>query len=430
MGTNKQNLPDVLPTSADAPKEIAASADVQSTRSLGVERRLLRWILEQLGSAPLKFVLWDGSEVCPHHITPECAIYIQDRGALWRLIGNAEYAFPAMFVQGRIGLGAPLEQILEIIQRARRKLDPNSLRRRFWSTLRRPRPGSLRHARENIQIHYDVGNDFYRLWLDEQMVYTCAYFPSMQASLEEAQRAKMDLVCRKLRLKPGERVVEAGCGWGAFALHMAGHYGVKVRAFNISKSQLAFARERAKREGLDGAVEFVEDDYREIDGSYDAFVSVGMLEHVGRRQYPELGQVMDRCLPAHGRGLIHTIGTDRPGPLNSWIERHIFPGAYPPSLGEMMPLFGPNGFSILDVENLRLHYALTLKHWRERFLQEQDNVLEMFDTEFVRAWLFYLASSESAFSSGHLQLFQVVFARKGCNEIPWTRAELYRDGAF
>lgn len=416
MGTDKRYL-------ADGPI-------IKSRRSLAVERRLLLWILEQLGSPPLTFTLWDGSEVYPRHVTPECAIHVQDRGALWRLISNAEYAFPAMFVQGRIELGAPLERILEIIQRTRRKLHPNSLRRRIWSALRRPHSGSPEHARENIQSHYDVGNDFYRLWLDEQMVYTCAYFPSMQVSLEQAQQAKLDLVCRKLRLKPGERVIEAGCGWGALALHMAREYGVNVRAFNISKQQLLFARERAKREGLDGKVEFVEADYREIKGNCDAFVSVGMLEHVGRRHYHELGQVMDRCLPADGRGLIHTIGTDRTGPLNSWIERHIFPGAYPPSLRELMPLFEPNGFSVLDVENLRLHYALTLKHWRERFLRAQDTVLEMFDEEFARAWLFYLASSETAFSSGHLQLFQVIFARKGCNEIPWTRADIYRDGAF
>jgi cyclopropane-fatty-acyl-phospholipid synthase len=431
MGIEKRNLAEILPqTTEDARGDPPVTPNAQSAASLAMERRLFRWILEQLGSAPLKFVLWDGSEVAPRDVTPECALHIHDRGALWRLVGNAEYAFPAMYVQGRIELADPLEQILEVIQRTRRKLDPNSLRRRFWSTLRRPRSGSLQRAKDNIHSHYDIGNDFYRLWLDEQLVYTCAYFPSADDSLEAAQTAKLDLVCRKLRLKPGERVIEAGCGWGALALHMARHYGVKVRAFNISKSQLAFARERARREGLDGAVEFVEADYREIDGDCDAFVSVGMLEHVGRKHYQELGQVMDRCLSDQGRGLIHSIGTNRPGPMNAWIERHIFPGAYPPSLGEMMPLFGPNGFSVLDVENIRLHYALTLKHWRERFLRAQDRVLEMFDAEFVRAWLFYLAASETAFSSGHLQLFQVVFARNGCNQIPWTRAEIYRDGSL
>ncbi len=427
MGVEKRNLADIMPHVKDAGSDAQAPQIPESGDSLVVERNLLRWVLEQLGSAPIKFVLWDGSEVCPRHVTPESAIRIHDRGALWRLIGNAEYGFPEMYVQGRIGLDDSLERILQVIQQTRRSLDPNSLRRRVWSTLRRPRSGSLTRARDNIHSHYDIGNDFYRLWLDEQLVYTCAYFPTRQASLEEAQTAKMDLVCRKLRLQPGERVVEAGCGWGALALHMARNFGVKVRAFNISKSQLEFARERARREGLDDSVEFVEGDYREIGGSYDVFVSVGMLEHVGRNHYAELGEIIDRCLPSDGRGLIHSIGTDRPGPLNSWIERNIFPGAYPPSLGEMMPLFGPNGFSVLDVENIRLHYALTLRHWRERFVKAQDKILDMFDEKFVRAWYFYLASSETAFTSGHLQLFQVLFARKGFNEIPWTRADIYRD---
>ena len=431
MGTEKRNPAD---TFSRAEQVVSANEGAPripgSGSSLAIERNLLRWVLEQLGSAPLKFVLWDGTEVCPREVVPQFTLHVHDRFALWRLTSNPEYEFPEMYVQGRVTLSESLESTLDTIQQARRKLDPNSLQRRVSSALRRPRSGSLTHARENIQSHYDLGNDFYRLWLDEQMVYTCAYFPNEQASLEAAQTAKMDLVCRKLRLKPGEQVVEAGCGWGALALHMARNFGVKVRAFNISKSQLAFARERAAREGLDHLVEFVEADYREIEGRYDAFVSVGMLEHVGQHHYRELGRVIDRCLPPDGRGLIHSIGTDRPGRLNSWIERRIFPGAQPPSLGEMMPLFGPAGFSVLDVENLRLHYALTLRHWRERFIKAQDRVLEMFDQQFVRAWLFYLASSETAFSSGHLQLFQVLFARNGCNAIPWTRADLYRDGAF
>jgi cyclopropane-fatty-acyl-phospholipid synthase len=135
---------------------------------------------------------------------------------------------------------------------------------------------------------------------------------------------------------------------------------------------------------------------------------------------------MARCLPANGRGLIHTIGTDCPGNLNTWIERNIFPGAYPPSLDEMMPLFCPNGFSILDVENLRLHYARTLAHWLERFEANEPEVLRMFDPQFVRSWRFYLAASQAAFTTGSLQLFQVLFARSGCNRIPWTREYLYR----
>jgi cyclopropane-fatty-acyl-phospholipid synthase len=233
----------------------------------------------------------------------------------------------------------------------------------------------------------------------------------------------MDLVCRKLCLKPGERVVEAGCGWGSLALFMAKRYGVRVRAFNLSAEQVAYARARAKGEGLDDRVEFVEDDYRNVQGAYDVFVSVGMLEHVGRRDYRTLGRVIDRSLTEHGRGLLHFIGRNRPAPLNPWIRRRIFPGGYPPTLREVFEdVFEPQTLSVLDVENLRLHYASTLEHWRQRFEASAEGVAHMFDETFVRAWRLYLAGSQAAFSTGWMQLFQVVFARGSSNEIPWTRA--------
>jgi len=394
-------------------------------RSLRIERRLLSWVLQATGDPPLHFVLWDGTAVVASGDPPKYPIRILDRGALWGLITYPEYSFPEMYAQGRIVPDGDLVPLMEIIQRARRDVTRESLTLRLLTRLFRPRPGSLSAARENIHHHYDIGNDFYRLWLDEQLVYTCAYYPTEDTDLAEAQIAKMDHVCRKLRLQPGERVIEAGCGWGALALHMARHYGVKVRAYNISKAQLELARERAAREGLHARVEFVEGDYREIDGACDAFVSVGMLEHVGPARYPELGRVMDRCLTQDGRGLIHSIGCDRPGPMNAWIERRIFPGAYPPSLDEMMALFGPHGFSVLDVENLRLHYARTLAHWLERFEAAEAEVQALFDPAFVRAWRFYLAASQVSFTIGHLQLFQVLFARRRCNSIPWTRRYMY-----
>ncbi len=164
------------------------------------------------------------------------------------------------------------------------------------------------------------------------MVYTCAYFPNEEASLEEAQEAKFDLICRKLWLRPGETVVEAGCGWGSLAMYMAENYGVKVRAFNISHEQIRVAREVAKQKGLSSLVEFVEDDYRSITGRYDAFVSVGMLEHVGREHYAELGKVIQRTIGDQGRGLLHFIGRRRSLPFSVWIRRCIFPGAYAPTL--------------------------------------------------------------------------------------------------
>jgi cyclopropane-fatty-acyl-phospholipid synthase len=394
---------------------------------MAIERHLLARLLADLNVPELAFTLWDGRSVSLPAATPTHRLLVRDRPALWLLLAFPEYYFPEMYAQGRILVGGDLEGLLELLQRARAHLNPGSLRRRAACALFRPSEGSLQRARENIHHHYDLGNDFYRLWLDERMLYTCAYFAEPDMSLEQAQLAKMDHVCRKLRLRPGERVVEAGCGWGSLALHMARHYGVTVRAFNISSSQLALARETVRKEGLDKQVEFIEDDYRNIDGEYDAFVSVGMLEHVGTRHYPDLGRLIDRCLAPHGRGIIHTIGTDRPGPLNSWIERRIFPGAHPPSLDEMTPMLGQHGLSVLDVENLRLHYAKTLAHWLERYEAAQDRLPPRCDAQFVRTWRFYLASAQASFATGHLQLFQVLFARRGFNDIPWTRESLYRD---
>jgi cyclopropane-fatty-acyl-phospholipid synthase len=200
---------------------------------------------------------------------------------------------------------------------------------------------------------------------------------------------------------------------------------VTVRAYNISKQQVSYARQRAQEEGLSDRVEYVLDDYRNIEGEYEVFVSVGMLEHVGRRDYPALGDVIDRCLKPDGRGLIHTIGRVRPGPMNAWIERRIFPGAYPPSLKEMMDIFEPHRFSVLDVENLRLHYARTLELWLDRFEQNRDAITMMMDEEFVKAWRLYLAGSIAAFRVGELQLYQVVFTRSINNELSWSRAHLY-----
>jgi cyclopropane-fatty-acyl-phospholipid synthase len=206
---------------------------------------------------------------------------------------------------------------------------------------------------------------------------------------------------------------------------MAQNYGVKVRAFNISHEQVAFARERAQREGLGSSVEFVEDDYRNITGKYDAFVSVGMLEHVGVENYPGLGRVIQQCLGSVGRGLIHSIGRNRPAPMHPWIEKRIFPGAYPPSLGEMMQIFEPWNLSILDVENIRLHYARTLRHWMDLYEGATDRVAEMFDEKFVRMWRLYLAGSIAGFTTGTLQLFQVLFAPGQNNDVPWTRDYIY-----
>ena len=396
---------------------------------LGLERRLLKRLAASMGNPPLSIRLWDGSELeMGDGAAVEVGITIHERSALWRMLLHPELHFGDDYSSGRIEVNGNLVHFLKTLFLSQ----PSSARKGFKEQIRnrltRASRNTLAASRQNIQHHYDLSNDFYRLWLDERMQYTCAYFPTPDATLAEAQVAKLDHVCRKLQLKPGDTVFEAGCGWGGLARHMARHYGVKVRAFNISREQLRYARERAREEGIDDRVEYVEDDYRNIEGTCDAFVSVGMLEHVGVEHYRELGEVVNRCLREDGRGLIHSIGKNSVRPMTPWIERRIFPGAYPPTLREMMEIFEPWGFSILDIENLRLHYARTLDCWLERFDGQRDEIENMFDRSFVRAWRFYLASSIASFSTGSLQLFQVLFTRPCNNAIPWTRAYLYREG--
>src|SRR3990170_3611161 len=220
-----------------------------------LEKELLRKTLDLIGFLPVCFVLWDGQEVAPSTAPPVARILVRDRDALLRMIANPDLQFGEMYSAGRIEVEGSLLEVVEALYRARSNSAPGGLRRALLNWTNHPRPNSMLHARENIHHHYDIGNDFYRLWLDEQMIYTCAYFPNIAATLEQAQIAKMDHVCRKLELKPGDRVVEAGCGWGALALHMAKHYGAAVRAYNIAKEQLAYARERARRERLESRVE-------------------------------------------------------------------------------------------------------------------------------------------------------------------------------
>jgi cyclopropane-fatty-acyl-phospholipid synthase len=418
-------------------KEVASSTDRESRNPLpppppaasgsSFEGKMLRRLLNIVGDPDIEFVLWTGERITTSSAPDRAVVRIADRGTLFGLAKDPHIRFGDAYSEGRITIDGDLVKFIETMYRAA-PTQPKAVRSlaSFLKGAHRAQRNTLSGSRGNIHHHYDISNDFYSLWLGDTMAYTCAYYRDPQMSLDEAQRAKFDHVCRKLQLKAGETVVEAGFGWGGLSMHMARHYGVKVRAYNISKEQVAYARERSKREGLAGQIEFVEDDYRNISGKYDAFVSVGMLEHVGVENYPTLGAVASRAIGTNGRGLIHSIGRNRPAPLHPWITKRIFPGAYPPSLGEFMQIFEPHELSVLDVENIRLHYARTLTHWMELFEANAEKVRKMFDEKFERMWRLYLAGSIAGFTTGTLQLFQVVFAPKQNNNVPWTREHLYR----
>jgi cyclopropane-fatty-acyl-phospholipid synthase len=418
-----RGAPPQQPPIAESPQTLSPRVVV---RGSALDQRLLAKLHALLGYPALELAMRGGACVGANGMDTVPRVTFSSRATLVSILVDPWLRFGDAYSDGSVTVEGDLISVLEAVYHSSRGMSRSSLVRRAAARLRRPHVNSLSGSRENIHHHYDIGNDFYALWLGSTMAYTCAYYPTPAATLDEAQVAKMDHVCRKLRLQPGESVVEAGCGWGSLGLHMARNYGVRVRAFNISHEQIVYARERAQREGLGSRVEYVEDDYRNIRGTYDAFVSVGMLEHVGVANYAALGEVVHRSLAGRGRGLIHSIGRNFPAPLQPWIEKRIFPGAYPPTLSEMAPIFEPWNLSILDVENLRLHYAQTLRHWLALYEGTAARVKQMFDEKFVRMWRLYLAGSAAAFTTGTLQLFQVVFAPGESNDIPWTRAYMYR----
>lgn len=283
-------------------------------------------------------------------------------------------------------------------------------------------------SRKNIAAHYDLGNDFYSRWLDrEAMQYTCAYYETPGDTLEQAQLNKIHLVCRKLRLQPGETVVEAGCGWGGFGLMAAKHYGVQIRSFNISREQIAYAREKAERLGVRN-VEYVLDDYRNITADrrqYDKFVSIGMLEHVGVENYGKLYDIIAQVVRPNGLAMVHSIGREAACLTDPWMEKYIFPGSLMPSLSEMC---GPvevadRPLHVVDVENLRYHYALTLDAWVERLESPEhaEAIRAEYGEAFYRMFRMYLHASAAGFRWGGIQLYQMLLSNGYDNAAPLTR---------
>ncbi|MEO6696472.1 MAG: cyclopropane-fatty-acyl-phospholipid synthase family protein [Gammaproteobacteria bacterium] len=279
----------------------------------------------------------------------------------------------------------------------------------------------------NVAHHYDLDEWLFRHFLDQDMQYSCAYFYKPGISLEEAQRAKCAHLLRKLDLSPGQQVLDIGSGWGGLALYLAEHAGVKVTGLTLSREQLRVAQQRARERGLQGRVEFLLRDYREHDGSYDRIVSVGMFEHVGARHYPDYFERLRRLLKPEGVALLHTIGRyTPPGVTNSWILKHIFPGGYTPALSELSRSIEGSGLITCDVEVLRLHYAMTLAAWQQRFQAQRAQIAARLSERFCRMWEFYLAACEASFRWRDLVVFQLQLTQR-LDVLPVTRDYLYSE---
>lgn len=378
-------------------------------------------------SGELAVIDWNG---CRHGFgdpasANRCAIQIHDRGFPLKVLSSPSLALGEAYMDGRLTIElGDIRSFLQIVTSNLRALEESRLERlrlragRFVRLFRRnPKP----RARRNVSHHYDLSGELYRLFLDPDLQYSCAYFPTGEETLEAAQEAKKRHLAAKLLVQPGQSVLDIGSGWGGLALELAAQADARVKGITLSTEQLEVARERAKAAGLADRVSFELQDYREIDEQFDRIVSVGMFEHVGTAHYDQFFATVARCLKKDGVAVIHSIGRRAPpGGMDPWITKYIFPGSYVPSLSEVLPAIERSGLWTTDIEILRLHYADTLKSWYERFQTHRAEAKALYDERFCRMWEFYLAACEMMFRNGDLMVFQVQLAHER-DDVPLTR---------
>ncbi|MEX1997287.1 MAG: cyclopropane-fatty-acyl-phospholipid synthase family protein [Candidatus Andersenbacteria bacterium] len=351
--------------------------------------------------------------------TPQTTIIIH-RPFAWRRAAPS-LAFGEAYMRGDVEI---IGNLLDILQGYYQTNAILAASRQAWVAKwwhHRRQEISTRRALGYARHHYDISNEFYRLWLDPLLVYSCAYFLGPEDSLAAAQQQKLELLCRKLRLEPGQSLLDIGCGWGALLFHAATRYNTRVTGITAAIEQARYIRAEIKRRDLQDQIQIIVGDWRKLTGKYDRVVSVGMFEHVGQAQYPLFFKRWRGLLHDHGLSLLHTIGRMQIGMPDSWIRKYIFPGGYLPTLAELAEHMGEQHLRIMDVENLRQHYALTLHAWSRNFQAVSDQVVRMYNEEFVRMWWLYLQGSEAAFRWGGLNLWQVVMTPKESTAWPLNR---------
>ena len=283
----------------------------------------------------------------------------------------------------------------------------------------------VKKSKSNVVHHYDISENLYDLFLDKNRQYSCAYFKNQNETIEQAQKNKIDHIIKKLNLKQNQKVLDIGSGWGTLALEIAKHSKCEVLGITLSENQLKYSKQRAKELNLENQVRFKMVDYRELNEKFDRVVSVGMLEHVGKKFYNRYFRAVSDFLNADGVALIHTIGSVMtPRDPHPWISKYIFPGGYTPSLSELARPIEKSNLIISDMEVLRMHYSHTLRNWKDRFIYKKDHVLKMFDEKFFRMWEFYLAGCEMAFKWGDQVVFQFQLSKKLLS-VPNTRDYIY-----
>ena len=380
---------------------------------------------------PLRLRLWDGHEF-NFGPTPSVTIVIKDPTLVAQFTNPSLDLLGSAFVEGRLELEGSISEAIRVCDELSQALVGDD---------EASAPARVYHDKatdaESISYHYDLSNDFYQLWLDRDMAYSCGYFETGEESLDEAQQAKFRLLCRKLRLKPGEYLLDVGCGWGGLARFAAREYGVKVFGITLSKEQLKLAHERVKAEGLQDKVDLQLLDYRDLpqDGRFDKIVSVGMFEHVGHANLREYCEILSRAVREgglvmnHGITSKHTDGRQVGRGAGEFIDRYVFPNGELPHLSMMTAEISEVGLEVVDVESLRLHYARTLEHWSQRLEHNLEAAAKQVPEQALRIWRLYLAGCAYAFAHGWINIDQILATKPhadGSLELPPTRADIYR----
>lgn len=349
---------------------------------------------------------------------PRVVMKLSDKQLYRDLVFKSEIAAAEAYMDGTMTFeeGSTLRDFLHLFSINRLSLAAYPLqkfiRKVSMLTRRKQQANKVGQAQQNVAHHYDLGNEFYKLFLDKNMLYSCAYFQNDQQSLEQAQRNKLRLIASKLNLEPGQMVLDIGCGWGDMALYLASMEDVRVLGVTLSTEQQKLATKRAADMGLSDRVDFRLQDYRDLDEQFDRIVSVGMFEHVGVAHYDEFFEKLNQLMPDDGVALIHSIGhMSPPGMASKFMRKYIFPGAYSPALSEVFESVERNSLWCLDLEFLRVHYAETLKHWEQRFQENRPTVEDMYDERFARMWEFYLISAEAMFRTGSQLVFHMQLSR-------------------
>lgn len=393
---------------------------VNISQSSNVNKIFLKGLLKNLFSDSLQIELWDGEVENYGDGDAKFKLIFHEPISKTDIVKDPSMTLGEAYMTRKIDIDGNLEDVVSSLYNNKESFLRNHTQ---FAKLAMILSNSLKKSKQNIHHHYDIGNDFYRLWLDETLTYSCAYFMSPEDSLATAQRNKIEHTLKKLALSGGETLLDIGCGWGELILTAAKKYHAKATGITLSTEQFNKVRERIKTENLQDRVDVQLIDYRELKSQkFDRVISIGMVEHVGKDHLGEYFTVVNQLLNEGGVSLLHCITSIEEGATNSWIEKYIFPGGYIPAVKELVRLMANHGNYLLDVESLRRHYGKTLEHWAKNFENALPEIRKTKDETFIRMWRLYLNSCAASFNWGNIDVHQFLFSKGVNNTLPWVRA--------